>query len=264
MPFLELKSLSMHYEEAGSGTPLLMLHELGGSTQSWRHVMDELATDFRVIALDYRGAGLSEKPRTQYSLELLVNDILELMDLKQISSTHIVGAALGAVLGIEIAKKAPERVRSMVLCSIAPAIAPEARAYVLDRAQVIRSSGMRAAVERSAINSFPEEIMLPFEQARKDYSALYLSHDPDAYASLSEAMMQWEPGETLASIKQACLCLAGSHDFIWNETTVRSAASKLVNAQFAVVPRAGHFPAQSAPAAFLDLCRPFLKRNDRP
>jgi 3-oxoadipate enol-lactonase len=63
MPCTDTGRVSLFFEDAGSGgVPVLLLHELGGSSESWREVMPLLATDRRVIAVDMRCAGRSEKP----------------------------------------------------------------------------------------------------------------------------------------------------------------------------------------------------------
>src|SRR6266568_8865024 len=63
MPYLDTGRISLFFEDARSGgIPVLLLHELGGSSESWREVIPSLTTDRRVIAADFRCAGRSEKP----------------------------------------------------------------------------------------------------------------------------------------------------------------------------------------------------------
>ena len=63
MPRIDTGRVSLFFEDAGSDTPpVLLLHELGGSSESWRAVIALLASDHRVIAVDMRCAGRSEKP----------------------------------------------------------------------------------------------------------------------------------------------------------------------------------------------------------
>jgi hypothetical protein len=61
--------LTLHYEMAGRGKPILLLHGLGANTYSWRHIVGALATSYQVICLDLKGFGASPKPLdTAYSV----------------------------------------------------------------------------------------------------------------------------------------------------------------------------------------------------
>ncbi len=69
MPYLDTGRISLFFEDAGSGgIPVLLLHELGGSSESWREVIPSLTTDRRVIAADFRCAGRSEKPPGSFAI----------------------------------------------------------------------------------------------------------------------------------------------------------------------------------------------------
>jgi pimeloyl-ACP methyl ester carboxylesterase len=69
MPYIDTGRMSLFFEDAGTGgVPVLLLHELGGSSESWREVIPRLAADRRVIAVDMRCAGRSEKPPGAFAL----------------------------------------------------------------------------------------------------------------------------------------------------------------------------------------------------
>ena len=75
MPYIGTGRISLFFEEAGNGgIPLLLLHELGGSSESWREVIRLLATDRRVLAVDMRCAGRSEKPPGAFALADVADD----------------------------------------------------------------------------------------------------------------------------------------------------------------------------------------------
>src|SRR5258708_21480670 len=80
MPYIGTCRISLFFEEAGSGgIPVLLLHELGGSSESWREVIPLLATDRRVLAVDMRCAGRSEKPPGPFALADVADDLDELL-----------------------------------------------------------------------------------------------------------------------------------------------------------------------------------------
>ena len=145
MPYLDTGRISLFFENAGSGgTPVLMLHELGGSSESWREVIPLLASDRRVIAVDMRGAGRSEKPLGQYSLADIADDLDALLAALQPSvAVDVIGAALGSLVGALFAFRHPSRVRRLMMCAVAPDMAGPTRDYVAERAAKVRVVGMR-------------------------------------------------------------------------------------------------------------------------
>ena len=75
MPFIDANGVSLHYELAGTrGPSVVLLHELGGTLNSWNKVAPRLAQNYRVLRYDQRGSGLSEKVRQDFSNDILVED----------------------------------------------------------------------------------------------------------------------------------------------------------------------------------------------
>jgi len=80
MPYVDTGLVSLFFEVAGTvGIPVLLLHELGGSSASWREVIPLFAPDRRVIAVDFRCAGWSEKPIGSFELSDIADDIAALL-----------------------------------------------------------------------------------------------------------------------------------------------------------------------------------------
>src|SRR6188472_2841598 len=105
MPYLDTGRISLFFENAGGGSPaVLLLHELGGSSGSWREVIPLLASDRRVIAVDMRGAGRSEKPLGEYSLADVADDLdVLLAALQPLAPVDAISAALRSLVGALLA-----------------------------------------------------------------------------------------------------------------------------------------------------------------
>ena len=151
MPCIDTGRVSLFFEDAGSGgVPVLLLHELGGSSESWREVMPLLATDRRVIAVDMRCAGRSEKPSGPFSLEDVADDLSELLEALNLTGpVDVIGAALGSLAGASLAIRHPDRVRRLIMCAVAPDMAGPTRIYLAERAKKVRLVGMRGVAEAS-------------------------------------------------------------------------------------------------------------------
>src|SRR5215470_10591580 len=116
--------VSLHYQLAGDhGPAVVLLHEMGGTLDSWDGVTPGLAAQFRVLRYDQRGAGLSEKVRTQFSNDDAVDDlegVLKNLDLKPPYNFVCVAAASTQVL--RFLERHPDQVTSIVLCNPAPGV----------------------------------------------------------------------------------------------------------------------------------------------
>ena len=112
---------TLSYREWGrpDGAVVLLLHGLGSSSASWRHVAPVLGQHFRCIAPDARGHGESEWTR-EYSLELFRDDVVGLMDALGILGAIPYGHSMGALTGYLLAATQPELVRMLVLEDMPP------------------------------------------------------------------------------------------------------------------------------------------------
>lgn len=116
--------VSVHVEVEGDVEPLVLLHGLLASLETWRleGLVAELAGQFRLILVDLRGHGRSDKPHdpAAYLLAELVADIVAVMDDLGIASAHVCGFSLGASVAARLAAEHPARVRSLVTIGLPP------------------------------------------------------------------------------------------------------------------------------------------------
>ncbi len=99
---------------SGSGPPLVLLHALGETAADWDVVLPAFEEHFRVYAVDLRGHGASDWPG-EYSLELMRDDVLALLDALGLTSVDLVGHSLGGFVALLVAQHSPGRVSRLVL-----------------------------------------------------------------------------------------------------------------------------------------------------
>lgn len=110
--------LRMHYTEAGQGEPLILIMGLGASGEKWAPHVAAYEKEFHCIAIDNRGAGLTDAPMAEaYTTQQMAEDTIALMDALKIESAHIHGISMGGAIAQWVAIRAPERVRSLILTS---------------------------------------------------------------------------------------------------------------------------------------------------
>ena len=116
--YIDAGGLRQHAVIGGKGRPLLLVHGWPQSWYAWRHVMPMLARSYRVIAVDQRGVGLSDKPRTGYDSGTLANDLIALMDTLGHERFAVVGHDTGCAIAYALAADYPERVAHVALAEI--------------------------------------------------------------------------------------------------------------------------------------------------
>jgi pimeloyl-ACP methyl ester carboxylesterase len=119
MPYANNGSVRIHYEVEGSGAPLVLHHPTAGRGEDWQHFgyTNVLKCDRRLILLDARGHGASDKPHepSAYDLPSRVADVTAVLDALQIDRADYFGYSMGGWIGFGIAKYAPQRFRSLIL-----------------------------------------------------------------------------------------------------------------------------------------------------
>ena len=117
MPKVRAGNLTLNYDQQGSGDPLILIPYLAADHACYAFQVAEYSKHFTCISVDLRGTGESDSPNTPYSTEDLADDIAAFMQALKIPKAHIAGVSLGAVIGMWLAAKHPEMVRSLSLHS---------------------------------------------------------------------------------------------------------------------------------------------------
>lgn len=115
MPLVKIKETAIYYEIHGKGAYLLLISGLGGSTKSWTHQIPYFKKFFTVIIFDNIGSGLSSKPDEPYSITMLAEDTVGLLEAIKVDRVYVLGISMGGLIAQEIAINYPEKVQGLVL-----------------------------------------------------------------------------------------------------------------------------------------------------
>ena len=116
--YFESAGARLRYVERGSGAPVVLVHGFTANIErAWidTGVLPDLARDYRVIALDLRGHGKSDKPHDASAYEPMATDVIALLDHLGIERAHLVGYSLGGIIAAKLLTTHPQRFRSAVL-----------------------------------------------------------------------------------------------------------------------------------------------------
>lgn len=118
MPFEQFGDLRLYFEDAGEGPPLFLLHGAAGSSAGshagWVKSAPRFRSSFRTIAVDTRGHGRSNFPGNRLTYREMADDVLALADRLHADRFHVAGMSDGAITGMDIAMRHPERLLSLV------------------------------------------------------------------------------------------------------------------------------------------------------
>jgi len=96
--FAEVNGIRLCYDVHGKGDPVILLHGFSDRKEHWRAQVGALSEHFKVIRLDNRGAGKSDRPDGEYSMEVYASDIAGLIDSLEIKKAHIIGHSMGGMI----------------------------------------------------------------------------------------------------------------------------------------------------------------------
>ncbi|MFX1240731.1 MAG: alpha/beta fold hydrolase [Promethearchaeota archaeon] len=119
-----INGIKICYDLKGKGEPIVLVHGFGDRKEHWRAQYRELAEHFKVIRVDNRGAGKSDRPEGVYTMELFADDIAALLDYLKIQKTHVIGHSLGGMIVQNFALKYPNRVYKIVLINTIAGVTP--------------------------------------------------------------------------------------------------------------------------------------------
>jgi 3-oxoadipate enol-lactonase len=246
----------------GSQT-LVLIHEVGGSLESFDETLPAFQPAFRVLRYDQRGFGLSEKTRA-ITMDGIVADLVALLDALAISEpVHLAGCAMGAAIALALAGRSPQRVSRIVAAS--PATwANASPAASRQRIEDTERGGLRA-VEQVSLNACYPESLRAFDRARFErFRRRWLANDPAAMVAILRMSTdpEFDLSRDLVRITAPTLVIGCTHDGIRTPEMVAKVAASIPGARY-VEASSGHFMAVETPQLFVDLTLPFLQNAGR-
>lgn len=229
--FADINGIKLYYATLGKGAPVVLLHGGLGNSDYWGLQAKALARRHKVILVDSRGHGRSSRDTKPYGYDLMADDVVALLDKLKIRQADIVGWSDGAILGIDLAIRHPDRVNKVF-------------AFAANTV----TSGVKDGVDKNP--TFAAYI----ERAGKEYAKL--SPTPKEYeAFVGQISQMWatQPSWTdvqLKAIKTPVLVVDGDHDEAIKREHTEYIAATIPGAGLLILPNASHFAFLQDPALF--------------
>jgi 3-oxoadipate enol-lactonase len=262
MEFIELNGVALRYDLSGKGDrTLVLVHEMGGSLESWDEVVPRFTDSRRVLRYDTRGAGLSKKARGVLDLDTMADDIAALLDSNGIAGrVALAGIAVGGAIALHFAARYPERTSAVAVGSPATGIAPDRRAPALERVAKIEATGMAFAVEDAMKNGYAPELRGDVERFER-FRARWLGNDPASYAAVWRMLAGADMQDELSRLRCPVLVIGGSLDRVRPPPLAEAVAKAIPGARYVEI-RTGHYMSVQTPDLVADCVGEFLRTVD--
>jgi 3-oxoadipate enol-lactonase len=272
MPSLAIDGIHLHYEESGSGIPVVFSHGLLWSGRMFAAQTAELSRGYRCIAYDHRGQGQSASSPAPYDMERLAEDAAQLILALGAAPCHFVGLSMGGFVGLRLALYRPELLRSLTLVDSAADREP--------RLNVPKYKLMSLFVRRFGFGPLLPAIMkIMFgpaflrdparAEARREQEAQLLALEPQRMeAALHAVTSRRAVLDELGAIRTPTMILHGVDDAAIRLPRARRTAGGIPGAKWVEIPHAGHTSTVEEPAAVTAALQSFFaateKATDRP
>jgi pimeloyl-ACP methyl ester carboxylesterase len=265
MPTARVNGIELHYAEAGSGHPLLLIMGFGGDHLAWAFQVPAFSARFRVISFDNRGAGRSSVPDAPYTTGLMADDAAGLLDALGVEQAHVLGVSMGGMIAQELALNHPHRVRSLQLhCTYA-----RSDAYTLALMDVWRAVRAKSTPEEW-LRTVALWLFSPVTFAeRPEFVEMVIQtglanpypFSMTGFIRQGEAVRGHDALDRLGRLACPTLVSVAEHDILVPPRFSRAIAAAVPQAELRIIADSAHAYFWERADAFNAMCLDFLARN---
>ena len=199
MPYLQSDGAKLYYEEAGSGTPIIFVHEFSGDLWSWEKQIQYFSRRYRCIAFNARGYPPSEVPArlSNYSHKHAVDDVAVLMRHLKIRRAHIMGCSMGSRTTLDFGLTYPRMAISLTMIGIGSGGDPRNKAQFLRdaeaRARLYEEGGLEVVLKGLRVAANRIQLKHKNPRAWDDFGRRFLQHSAQGCANITRRVMAPRP-----------------------------------------------------------------------
>jgi pimeloyl-ACP methyl ester carboxylesterase len=272
MPFANAKDgTRLYYEETGSGTPLIFIHEFAGDHRSWEPQVRFFARSFRCITYNARGYLPSEVPEdgSRYSQAHARDDVIAVIDHLKVDRAHLVGLSMGGFAALHVGIGYPDRARSLVIAGCGNGAEPDKRQRFLAECETAAASfetDWTAATKKHALGPTRVQFQNKDPDGWAEFVAMLQEHSPRGQAHTMRGILMkrpslWELVDSFEKMVTPTLLVVGDEDVPCLAPALLM-KRHIPTSGLLVLPNSGHSINLEEPAAFNRAVFEFLERVD--
>ena len=258
---IKANGIQMNYELSGKkdGPFVILSHSLGSSLVMWNPQMKALEPHFQVLRYDIRGHGRSEAPPGAYTLELLGEDAVALLDVLEIEKVDWIGLSMGGMIGQSVALNYPKRLKSLALCDTGAAIAPEAQPLWQERIDAVREKGVASLLEPTMERWFTPSFLRLNPYMLGVIRNEFLATPAQGYLGCIYAIRKLNYLDRLSSIEIPTLIMVGEDDPGTPVSASEAIHQRIPSSKLVIIKSACHLSNVEQPEVFNTNLITFLK-----
>jgi pimeloyl-ACP methyl ester carboxylesterase len=252
--------VKLYYEEAGSGLPVIFVHEFAGDYRSYEAQLRYFSRRFRCIAYNARGYPPSEVPARpdQYSQERARDDIRDVLDGLKLERAHVVGISMGGFATLHFGLNYPERAISLVIGGCGYGAEPARRAQFEEESEAaakrFETLGIEEAAGSYAIGPTRVQFQNKDPRGWNEFQAMLKQHSPTGSALTLRGVQKRRPSlydliDKMKRLSVPTLLMTGDEDDPCLEASLMMKRA-IPSAGLVVLPRTGHALNLEEPALF--------------
>ncbi len=264
MPQVDVNGIKMAYQVDGKeGAPYVtFVTGIANDLTMWDSQVAELGKLYRILRYDLRGHGDTQATEGEYTMDLLVNDLLGLLTELNIQKTHLVGLGLGGAIVQAFAIAQSHRVNALVPCCCRAKMVPDFAALWHKLREAVGKDGVEVIVEPTVQRWFSDEFKAANPQALQNVRNMIRGTTTLGYLGVTAAFIGLDIEERLPQIKAPTLYISGAEDKLGGPPDLmEKLAKKVPGAQHRSVEKAAHIANIQNPARFNTVLGDFLKRQ---
>ena len=259
MPYHAVDDTRLYYTDRGRGVPLLFIHGLGSSSRDWAAQVPSFAERGRVLRLDLRGHGHSERGEGPYSIAQFARDVAVFLRKRAVAPAHVVGLSMGGMVALELAASAPQLLRGLVAVNSVADMRLHTWHdvwFYVSRRLAVQALGMRRVGRLLARKLFVKPAQ---SDLRHKFVRRWAQNDKQAYLWSMDAIMRWSVADRLGRIDVPTLLVSSDEDYT-PVAEKKQMVAQMPQAELAVVHDARHAVPVERPDAFNAVVDDFLDR----
>ena len=263
MPKIHANGIEFYYERHGNGFPLILICGFTNHLGMWEKLISKLSNSFDVIAFDNRGAGRTDVSPPPYTIDLLADDVIGMMDAFEIKKAHMVGFSMGTAIIQSVGLRHSERIQKGVLIAPFNRLPSTAVMQAKTTAKLFET-GVDPAIAYETIFPwiFSNDFLSDPKRIEKTITDLVNNpypQTPEGYAGQLDAVIKFDLTEKLPEIETELLMIAGEEDLYTPFYCAKILEDKLPNGKLLAIPRGGHMPHMEAPKTVVEGIHAFCK-----
>ncbi|WP_028775857.1 alpha/beta fold hydrolase [Shimazuella kribbensis] len=234
MPYIDINNVTLYYQVVGEGSPILFLHPPLLSSANFYYQRKELAKQYQVITMDFRGHGKSSSGKETFTYPLIMKDVMALLDHLQLTKVYIAGYSTGGTIALALLKNYPDRFYAGI--QISPMVAPTS---IYLKSLIWLASALS---NQTTISILATAICTSNSDCKETYERLFqeaMKGDPKRIKEYYQYSLTFDYTTSLSVIQQPNLILFGEDDTDFQKDK-RILQEKLPNRMIKTIKKVSH------------------------